>query len=232
MKNNKTKTIAAALLAGASSGVALAASPPVTHYWPLVKEAKADNRQSTDAAHRVLQAARSSANANIEYYAGLLREHGWGVQANYAKATYWYKKAAEQGQVNAEFHLGYAYQHAEGVPRNYAKATYWYKKAAEQGSAHAETNLGTAYVKGHGVPPNVAQAIYWYKKAAEQGSAHAENFLGIVYQGQSTYWFIQAAAQGYAPAEMMLAYAYQHGLGINQSRAKATYWYKKAKAAE
>ena len=196
MKNNKTKTIAAALLAGASSGVALAASPPVTHYWPLVKEAKADNRQSTDAAHRVLQAARSSANANIEYYAGLLREHGWGVQANYAKAT------------------------------------YWYKKAAEQGSAHAETNLGTAYVKGHGVPPNVAQAIYWYKKAAEQGSAHAENFLGIVYQGQSTYWFIQAAAQGYAPAEMMLAYAYQHGLGINQSRAKATYWYKKAKAAE
>ena len=64
---------------------------------------------------------------------------------SYAKANYWYKKAAEQGDADAENNLGNAYSNGQGVPKSYTKANYWFTKAAEQGEADAENNLGNAY---------------------------------------------------------------------------------------
>ncbi len=213
MKNNKTKVLAAGLLVAC---VATAAHATV-HYWPLVKDARAGNRQ---AAQRVLQAARNSAelgfpaNAGTEYYAGLLYDNGWGVPRNYYEAVYWYEKAAKQGDATAEYNLGVAYQHGQGVRRDYALANAWYRKAAEQGNAAAETSLGVAYFYGQGVPKNYAKAAYWWKKSAAQGNANAENNLGFEYQhGQgmprsyllAAYWYEKAAEQGDVRAENNLA---------------------------
>ena len=183
MRNDKAKILAAGLLVACAVTQAMRsamAAHATTHYWPLVKEAKAGNKQ---AAQRVLQAARNSAklglpaNAGIEYYAGLLYDDGWGVSKNHAKAVYWYKKAAAQGNADAEFHLGFCYWSGQGVAQNYAKAAYWWKKSAAQGIAAAENNLGFAYQYGRGMPQSYLWAAYWYEKAAMQGDAHAENNL-------------------------------------------------------
>jgi hypothetical protein len=183
MRNDKTKILAAGLLVACAVTQAMRpamAAHAAIHYWPLVKDAKAGNRQ---AAQRVLQAARNSAelgfpaNASIEYYAGLLYNKGWGVLRNQYTAVYWYKKAAAQGNADAEYHLGFGYWSGKGVPKNYVKAAYWWKKAAAQGIAAAENNLGFEYQHGQGMPQSYLLAAYWYEKAAMQGDAHAENNL-------------------------------------------------------
>lgn len=189
MRNDKTKILAAGLLVACA--VAQAMRPAIAahatiHYWPLVKDAKAGNRQ---AAQRVLQAARNSAgsgfpaNASVEYYAGLLYNKGWGVSKNQYKAVYWYKKAAAQGNADAEFHLGFGYWSGEGVHKSYVKAAYWWQKAAAQGLAAAENNLGFEYQHGKGMPRSYPLAVYWYGKAASQGDAAAENNLAYLRNG-------------------------------------------------
>jgi hypothetical protein len=133
--------------------VALAIIPVMaqaaTHYWPLYKEARAGN---TQAARQVIQAARAGHRPE-QYYAGLLYYHGWGgVSQNYAKAVYWFRKAAKQGSVGAEDNMGLLYARGQGVPQSFTKANFWWRKAAAQGSAEARYNLAVDYAHGWGVP--------------------------------------------------------------------------------
>ena len=121
---------------------------------------------------RAMSAAKENNLGNAYYYG---RGYAKGVPQNYAKADYWYKKAAALGYLNAELNLGFAYSNGQGVPQNYAKADYWYKKAAAQGNADGEYDLGSAYYYGRGVPQNYAKADYWYKKAAALGYLIAEH---------------------------------------------------------
>lgn len=99
---------------------------------------------------------------------------------HYAKADYWWRKAARQGYSHAEFDMGLAYNEGHGVPKNYAKALYWYRKSAAQGYDGSENNLGALYFDGHGVPKNYQTALYWYRKAAAQGSRIAEQNIALV----------------------------------------------------
>ena len=57
---------------------------------------------------------------------------GVGVPRNYAKADYWFRKAADQEDASAEENLSKSYSEGKGVPRNYAKAVYWAHKAVVQ----------------------------------------------------------------------------------------------------
>ena len=83
---------------------------------------------------RAISAAKES-KLGYDYY------HGYGVPQSYAKATYWWKKAAVQGYSISEYNLGIMYAHGQGVLQNYVKAVYWHKNAAAQGYAPAENNL-------------------------------------------------------------------------------------------
>lgn len=122
---------------------------------------------------------------------------------NTSKATYWFKKAAEQGDDEAENNLGYAYGHGIGVRIDYAKARYWFEKAAEQGNAGAQNSLGDLFYFGKGVHRDYVKANYWYKKAAEQGLVDAQNNL---------------------------AFDYYHGHGVHKDTKLAIHWWKKAAA--
>ncbi len=92
-----------------------------------------------------------------------------GKSESSAKAIYWWKKSATQGNANAENGLGRAYSSGRGVPQDYAKAAYWYKKAAVQGYSDAENNLGLAYFHGPGGRQKYSKAIYWFKKGIGAG---------------------------------------------------------------
>jgi hypothetical protein len=62
---------------------------------------------------------------------------GQGVPQDYAQATAWYQKAAEQGNYQAQCNLGFMYDNGLGVTQNYAAAYYWFAIAA-----HGETESG------------------------------------------------------------------------------------------
>lgn len=123
--------------------------------------------------------AASENNLGADYY------KGQGVPQSYAKADYWFRKAAVQGNVDAESNLGNSYYFGYGMAQDYAKAIYWFRKAAAHGNVDAEINLGQAYYYGYGVPQDCARVIYWFRKAAGQGSATAQHNLDGIFYGHT-----------------------------------------------
>ena len=131
----------------------------------------------------------SSATCTIE---------GEGVPQDYAAASSWYRKAADQGNPDAQFILGGTYYAGRGVPKDYAAAAEWFRKAADQGNVKAQFLLGQMYDRGEGVPQDYAAAVSWYRKAADQGLAQAQFLLG------SRYLQGQGVPQDYTQAHMWL----------------------------
>ena len=72
---------------------------------------------------------------------GVAYGNGDGISQNYAKALYWYNKAAMQGYAQAQFNLGLYYENGWGTLSDPQQAIKWYKKAAEQGMTKAQVNL-------------------------------------------------------------------------------------------
>src|SRR5205823_5356940 len=83
-----------------------------------------------------------------------------GVLKDEKQATYWYQKAAEQGNANAQFNLGVCYAKGTGISKDAKQAVYWYWKAAEQGEVKSQMNLGVCYTNGTGVPKDDKHAFY------------------------------------------------------------------------
>ncbi|MDI9408050.1 MAG: tetratricopeptide repeat protein [Candidatus Pacebacteria bacterium] len=103
-----------------------------------------------------------------------------GVTQDYAKAVFWYRKAAEQGYVDAQFNLGLMFAKGEGVPQDYAQALVWYRKAAEQGDAEAQNNLAIIYYNGEGVPQNQFNAYILFSLGAVSGDSGKVNNRDLI----------------------------------------------------
>ena len=227
------------LLLSAAAGILFATCPA----WAVMTKASAKalaitayHHQASERGAAALEKLERAANAGVpvaQDWLGLF----YHASTSYAKANYWFKKAAEQGYADAQYNLGVDYDNGEGVPENHVKAVYWYKSAAEQGYAPAQYNLGFDYYSGEGVPKNYVKANYWFKKVAEQGDAAAQNHLGLSYDNgegvpknyvKANYWFKKAAEQGFADAQYNLGLDYDNGEGVPKNYVKANYWYKKA----
>jgi len=118
-----------------------------------------DKYYSESTAKLKQQAANGDAKAQLSLGAYYYNK------ADYAKADYWYRKSADQGNAIAECWLGDAYYHGRGVPVNYSEAFYLWKESAMQNSHSGEEKLGFAYKYGIGVPINYSESNYWYKKS-------------------------------------------------------------------
>ncbi len=67
---------------------------------------------------------------------------GNGVAEDYARAAYWYRKAADAGNVDAMYNLGRMYENGQAVGvRDPAHAREFYNKAAALGNAEAKAGL-------------------------------------------------------------------------------------------
>jgi hypothetical protein len=160
-----------------------------------------------------LLAKAQAGDPDAERHVGWEYDKGKEVPQDFAKATMWYQKAAEQGNAKAQTNLGLMYEYGQGIPQDYAEALRWYRMAAEQGDAGAESELGLLYGRGKGVPQDYAQANAWFREAAEQGDATAQFNLGISYysgiglppdHAQAAMWFRKAAEQGNTGAKEYL----------------------------
>jgi uncharacterized protein YecT (DUF1311 family) len=121
----------------------------INYFYINSQDSKLQNAAyAKDGIHKLEKYAKNG-NAQAEYVLGNDYYFGQGVPQNRAKAKYWFKKSAAQGNVDAENNLGVIYSDGlDGLKsENDAKATYWWKKAAAQGSAEAAYNLGGSYYK-------------------------------------------------------------------------------------
>lgn len=155
--------------------------------WASMTNAQAKALAVTVAQHpksklavAALTKLDNAANAGVsaaQFWRGLLS----AVHGHFAKARYWYRSAAKQGNAPAESALGGLYYIGKGAPKDYAKAFHWYKRAAEQGDKFGEFGLGHAYYRGEGVTRSYSKALYWYKKAAAQGSELAKAGITLIH---------------------------------------------------
>ena len=112
-------------------------------------------------------------NAQSAVTIGWRYQNGSGVEQDYAKAAYWYRIAAGQGDPVAQNNLGVLYETGRGVPKNFKEAYKWYLEAAKNGNAPAQSNLGLLFRKGHGVKQDTVQAYAMFCIAAERGCTNA-----------------------------------------------------------
>ena len=162
---------------------------------------------------------------------------------DHARALYWYRKAAENGDADTQRLLASMYLWGGGVSRDETEATKWwtkateqYSKAAEQGDAQAQFELGEMYdFPFWNMDTDLfLKATKWYRKAAEQGHAVAQYRLGNLYyfnfknNSEAIKWYRLSAAQDDAEAQYSLGRMYYEGDGVKQDYNQAVEWYRKS----
>ncbi len=93
--------------------------------------AAACQAQQTEADAKLVETIRAAAekgDPGEQYALGEIYFFSeGGVTQDYAKAVYWFRKAAEQGHGKAQSWLGVCYEHGDGVAKDIAEAVRWYQ---------------------------------------------------------------------------------------------------------
>ena len=152
------------------------------------------------------------------------------------RASFWLRKAAEQGCFGAQLCLGIldvSYDDWEGR----VQAARWFPTAMQNDDPEAMRYLGIMYALGSGVPQDMAQAVGWIRKAAERHDAAAACLLGYLYEtgegvpqdkARAAGWYHEAARAGYPVVLERLARMFAEGDGIPRDTAEAVNWRRKA----
>jgi TPR repeat protein len=191
-------------------------------------------------------------DATAQYGLGRLYFFGLGVQPDFERAVFWFRKAADQNNPYAERRLGLAYSlghddvapDAEQADIWYQKAISGFSKAADGGDVMAQYLLGSMYSEGKGTEPDAVTGNFWFQKAmanfreaAEQGKPSAQYWFGEMYfsgQGvsrevdQAIVWFSKAAEQGDLDAQLQLGEIYTYAQYDHRDSDLAIKWLTKA----
>ena len=96
---------------------------------------------------------------------------------DYAKARYWYRRAAEQGNGRAMWMQGILRSSEKYGLQNDWKAFQYFQESAEAGFGWGMYSLAHCYETGSGVQKNLKLAGEWYAKAADEGIEPAIEWL-------------------------------------------------------
>lgn len=120
---------------------------------------------------------------------------------------------------------------------SYEEAFIIVEPLAKMDHPDAQYLLGQMYELGRGVKQDTDKAVALFTAAANQGYAAAQAKLGQIHmEGKKDYasamsWFQKAADQGYALAYSAIGDLYAKGYGVEQDKAKAQEYYRKAAKA-
>ena len=184
-----------------------------------------------------------SGSATGQYNLAYAYAKGIGVPKDEQKASYYLRKAADQGDSDALMWMGYRYFNGIGVQKDPASAAASFSRAAEKGHANAMTWIGYLCETGKGVPKNAERAVQWYQKAAEAGNLTAAYNLGLCYEdgrgvpqdpAQALRWLKRAADNGNREAVSAIGLLYYRSASrgksadIRHDYLQAKQWFEKA----
>jgi TPR repeat protein len=92
-------------------------------------------------AFRHAEAAAQAGVPTSETMVGVMKEHGYGTEANPADAEKWYRQAAQKGETKAQSNLGHLLDPASEDPKRRLEATAWLIIAASQNEPLAARTL-------------------------------------------------------------------------------------------
>src|SRR6266568_4226090 len=158
--------------------------------WWFVGHAAACQAQQSEADHKLLESIESAAEKGDPgqecalgevYFSSFL-----GLPQDYAKAVYWFRKAAEEDHAEGQYNLGGCYYRGQGVAKDYTESVKWCRKAADQGDAKDQCLVGLCYFKGEGAAKDYIQAYKWLNLSAGQGNEDASKALGVLENSKMT----------------------------------------------
>ncbi len=153
-------------------------------------------------ARTTLQQAVAASDADA-FYATATRylEGSGGTKQDYARAAYWYGKAAAQGLAPAQYRLGTLYERGKGVARDLEAAQGWYERSAGLGNVKAMHNAAVLAASSDGHKPDYARAFKWFSLGASHGLKDSQYNLAVLLE---------------------------HGLGTSVDLTEAMFWYSLA----
>ena len=109
-------------------------------------------------------------DSDAQFNLALRYQDGKDLPQDYAKARYWYRRAAHQGHAPAQYSLGLLLGKGLGDRKDERAAAAWYRMAAERGHQAAQFNLAAMYEAGEGLPRNLVLAYVWFALAGAGGA--------------------------------------------------------------
>ena len=179
------------------------------------------------------QHSSDQGHAESQYLLSTMYDAGQGLPQDSGQASFWERKAAEQGHAYAQANLSFRYY----IANEFADAFAWCQRAAHSKLAWAQYHLGLMYRKGEGVQQSNVEAAAWYREAADQGFAEAQQKLADLYYlghgvplsyTQAAGWYRMAAENRNAEAQFQLGHLYATGLGLERDYAQSRHWISEA----
>lgn len=164
--------------------------------------------------------------------------HTKGAIGDKARALFWYKRAAKQGNAIAQNWVGRYCEMGWGLTeKDFGQAREWYAKSAAQGVSVAQFNLGKIYYFGKGVEKDYEKAVGWFAKAANAGRSDAQLFLGTCYRRgfgvgkdlDRAFELYSKAAEDQREAKFWVGKFHEKGWGsAKKNSTEAFEWYLKS----
>jgi hypothetical protein len=146
-----------------------------------------------------------------------------GVEPDWEKAAYWFRKAAVKDHPKALYNLGMMYKYGRGVEQDLEKSFLYARLSADKGHPNGQYFAGYMLYKGLGCEQNYQKAVRYLQQSADQGHYPSMYLLGLclrngygVEQDTATarFYLEIAAARGYTFAQEELEIA-QPELDVN-----------------
>lgn len=157
-----------------------------------------------------LRAAALEGDATAQFIVASRYLDGEGVQADPAKAAFWYEQAAASGLAPAQYWLATLFERGKGVVLDPAAALTWYERAARQGNVKSMHNAAVLRLGDSAGPADHAKAFSLFQAAAERGLADSQFNLAILFERglgtpanvpEAVFWYRLAASSGDPHAE-------------------------------
>jgi TPR repeat protein len=110
---------------------------------------------------------------------GAAYERGQLVPVDYARAEYWYTRAAAMGSPTARWALGAMIVNGFRAGTDGEAAVLIAEGTAGRGITDGEAAYGWILMTGRGLPRDETEAVYWMRRAARHGDPFGEYLLGI-----------------------------------------------------
>jgi TPR repeat protein len=139
-----------------------------------------------------MERAAKRGDAFSQYNLAAYLVSGDGVERDFKRAVFWYRKAAAQKEPEAIYNLGLMQMFGEGLTANVARGLTMLERAARLGSADAQQLLGEVFERGaYGTKRDPERAAYYYLRSLADGYPRAAMLLAAALEGRGKIGRVQ-----------------------------------------